>query len=266
MLKPLELAVEQYGSDGECVSNIEYALSLGLEEVNLGLVRHDGTFVVVGSGPSLSQNLPREDFLAGRAICAVNGAHNVLVENGITPSLWLTVDPQPMTGHESRPEVNNIRDPQPGTIYCLASRNHPSVFDYLEGQKRILWHCWGEESENEILKQHHKMSIGGGTTSGLRAINFGYCQGFRKFKLYGFDSCLGERGEKHVYEKPLDPHIQTIDIHVGDRQFLCNMAMAQQAQEFQTLYEVMPDASIEVVGGGLIAAIIEERKAKGLHT
>jgi hypothetical protein len=37
--------------------------------------------------------------------------------------------------------------------------------------------------------------------------------------------------------------------------------MAQQANEFQQIYGVMPDISITAVGPGLIAAIIEARHA-----
>jgi hypothetical protein len=37
--------------------------------------------------------------------------------------------------------------------------------------------------------------------------------------------------------------------------------MAQQANEFQMIYTVMPDITVEAVGPGLIAAIIKERHA-----
>jgi hypothetical protein len=36
--------------------------------------------------------------------------------------------------------------------------------------------------------------------------------------------------------------------------------MAQQANEFQMVYTVMPDITVEAKGPGLIAAIINERK------
>ena len=37
--------------------------------------------------------------------------------------------------------------------------------------------------------------------------------------------------------------------------------MAQQANEFQMIYTVMPDITVEAVGPGLIAAIIKERQS-----
>jgi hypothetical protein len=54
----------------------------------------------------------------------------------------------------------------------------------------------------------------------------------------------------------------TIDVYVGKhkRKFTCNMAMAQQANEFQLIYGVMPDITIEAKGDGLIAEILKTRR------
>jgi hypothetical protein len=54
----------------------------------------------------------------------------------------------------------------------------------------------------------------------------------------------------------------TVDIWVGGptgKKFNCNMAMAQQANEFQKLFEVMPDLNLDVKGPGLIAEIMRVR-------
>jgi hypothetical protein len=40
--------------------------------------------------------------------------------------------------------------------------------------------------------------------------------------------------------------------------------MAQQANEFQMIYSVMPEITVEAKGPGLIAAIIEERRKMAL--
>jgi hypothetical protein len=100
---------------------------------------------------------------------------------------------------------------------------------------------------------------GGGTTSGMRAINIGYLLGYRKFVLYGYDSCNDAEGKKRFTGEMTGP---TLDVYVGaeKRKFTCNAAMAQQANEFQMLYAVMPDITVEAKGPGLIAAIIDERK------
>ena len=104
-----------------------------------------------------------------------------------------------------------------------------------------------------------KLAVGGGTTSGLRAINIGYLLGFRNFVLYGYDSCNRADGLKRFTGEHTGP---AIDIWVGGpsgKKFNCNMAMAQQANEFQKLFEVMGDITVDVKGPGLIAEIMRVR-------
>ena len=123
----------------------------------------------------------------------------------------------------------------------------------------MLWHSWTEGPEFKALGAG-KLAVGGGTTSGMRAINIGYLFGFRKFVLYGYDSCNRADGVKRFTGEMTGP---TMDVYVGveRRKFTCNAAMAQQANEFQMIYSVMPDITVEAVGPGLIAAIIKERHA-----
>lgn len=106
-----------------------------------------------------------------------------------------------------------------------------------------------------------KLAVGGGTTSGMRAINIGYILGFRKFVLYGYDSCNRADGVKRFTGEMTGP---TMDVYVGEgadkRKFVCNAAMAQQANEFQMIYSVMNDITVESRGPGLISAILEERR------
>jgi hypothetical protein len=109
-----------------------------------------------------------------------------------------------------------------------------------------------------------KFGIGGGTTSGLRAINVGYVLGYRKFRLYGLDSCLAD--DKSTKRFTGEKAGAIIDVIVGGRTFWCNHAMAQQAQDFQQLYKVMPDMTVESFGDGLITAILAERRKQGLRT
>jgi hypothetical protein len=108
-----------------------------------------------------------------------------------------------------------------------------------------------------------KLAVGGGTTSGMRAINIGYLLGFRNFVLYGYDSCNRADGMKRFTGEMTGP---TMDVYVGaeKRKFTCNAAMAQQANEFQMIYSVMPEITVEAKGPGLIAAIIEERRKMAL--
>lgn len=254
-MQPLQIEVSQFGTPEGIGENISYSLSLGLPELQYVPWYHNGDFVICASGPSIKNHVEdiRRDWKEGKTIVGVKGGYDFLRENGITPSLYVSVEPR------YRP----IKDPSKETAYLLSSRVNKQVFDELKDYPIYLWHSWSEEDYNQLLKD--KFMIGGGSTSGLRAVNVGYILGYRNFTFYGMDSCLGEEGNKRVNQPPLDATVKKIDVIVGGKRFICNMAMAAQAQDFQMLYEVMPDIHISIKGGGLLSAILDERKIKGLR-
>lgn len=236
--------------------NVISALKRNLPEPRPALCSHDGTFVVVGSGPSLPDFVEeiRQERAMGRPICSVKGSHDFLCENGIEPDLFLSVEP--------RARTEQLKHANDHTTYLIASRCDPEMFDHLEGKKLLCWHSWSNNENWPELKG--KLLIGGGTTSGLRAVTFGYVQGFRNFVLYGMDSSLAP--DKMTKRFTGEKAGAVLDRIVGGRTFYCNGAMALQADEFQEYYKVMPDIHIEAKGDGLIAAIIAERKKMGLIT
>lgn len=261
-MQPLKIDVSAYGTNDEIKHNIHHSLSLGLTELGLSPCKHDGTFVIVGSGPTLKDHIQAisKEQLQGRPICAINGAADYLTRYGIIPDLFLTTDPRPM------PQNFKYRNPQ--TVYLIASRCHPntlkSVMEINQGKNVMLWHAWMDKPETDELLAMNKIGIGGGTTSGLRAVNVAYVMGFRKVHLYGMDSCLDTIGQKRVDEGKMADEVKTMDVIVNGRTFMTNVAMAQQAQDFQGIYDVMPDMKITSFGDGLITAIIEQRKRQGL--
>ena len=234
-MRKLELTVRAAGEPEELCSNIRSSLARGLPELTPAICTHDGTFVCVASGWSMP----------------IKAAHDFLCENGIEPDLWVNLDPRDRTSGIQRHNAH--------TTYLVASRCPPATFDTLKERKVVLWHSWAEGPEMKALGAG-KLAVGGGTTSGMRAINLGYLFGFRNFVLYGYDSCNRADGVKRFTGEMTGP---TMDVYVGveRRKFTCNAAMAQQANEFQMIYSVMPDITVEAKGPGLIAAIIEERHA-----
>jgi len=257
VLKPLAVPIKQAGSTESNSANIRSALDRGLPEFAPAIVPNDGTFVIVASGPTMPHFIEhiREEWEKGRAICAINGAYDYLVEQGITPHLFLTVDPRPMP--------QNVKNPQHDTIFLLASRVNPELYDRLKDHKVMVWHSWSTEPECDVWKG--RFGIGGGTTSGLRAVNVGYLLGFRHFVMFGMDSCLASDKDTKRFTGEIVGDGWVTDVIVGDKTFYCNGAMAQQANEFQLLYQGMPDAKIEAMGDGLIAAILAERRRLGKH-
>ena len=258
MMQPLKLDVAGFNVPQGLSTHIKYALSLGLPELTPALCSHDGTFVIAGAGPSLASTLDelREERVKGRPICAVKAAHDFLVKNGIEPELFLSIDP--------RDRRNNVQEKTEDTIYLLASRCAPEMFDHLKDRKVMLFHAACVEEEHQAIGKNVFL-IGGTSTSGLRAINVGYIMGYRKFVLYGMDSCNAQDGITKRVDGSLTG--QTIDVYVGGpsgRKFICNVAMAEQASSFQQIWQMMPDAQLEIKGDGLLAAILEERRARGL--
>jgi hypothetical protein len=251
-MQPLEITVQAAGTEEELCSNIRSALGRGLPELTLAPIKHDGTLVLVASGWSMPDYIDEIKALkaAGKPIVAIKAAHDFLCENGVIPDMWVNLDP--------RDRTDGIKHANESTVYLVASRCPPSTFDYLQGKRVLLWHSWAEGPEYQAVGPG-KLAVGGGTTSGLRAINIGYCLGFRKFIMFGYDSCNRADGVKRFTGAVTGP---SVDVWVGGptgKKFNCNMAMAQQANEFQKLFEVMGDITLDVKGPGLIAEIMRVR-------
>jgi hypothetical protein len=252
----LSIKCQNYGTAEDNKANIKSALARGLPEITPALCAHDGTFVVAASGPSLPDFIDdlKAEVASGRPVCAVNGAYDFLVEAGVIPSLALTVDPRPMP--------QNFKNPQPETVFLLASRVNPEVFDRLTGHRVMLWHSFGSMEEAEAWKG--KPSIGGGSTSGMRAITIGYIMGYRKFSCYGMDSCLAADRETKRFSGEKAGSTFEVQVSENGPRFWCNGAMAQQANEVQELPTSLEGISIDFKGNGLLAAIWAERKRLGL--
>lgn len=256
MPAPAPIAVNQFGVAEQHVATIRANLARGIREFEPSYVAHDGTMVIAGSGPSLPAFIDeiRAERAKGRPILAVNGAHDLLCEHDLVPDLFVTVDPRDLR--------HNLRRKNDQTIYLLASRVATEVFEHLRGCRIILWHSQGHPSEAAAY-EGVKGRIGGGSTSGTRAIALAYLMGFRNMVLYGMDSCNDTTGKKR-FDSGTD--FQTIGMRVGERTFTCSLAMAEQAQDFQTsTYAWMPGLHLDIKGDGLLAAILEERRKAGFR-
>ncbi len=216
--------------------------------------QHDRIAVLVGSGPSVKGQLEsiREEMRLGHTIIAIKDAHDWLIENGVVPHYAVAVDPQ-----EHR--WNCFTKKHESVHYYIASQCHPAMFEHLKDRHVILWHLYIKEGQDY---PPNSLLVTGGTTTGLRAITLFYSMGFRKFSLYGYDSCLTD-GQLRVTGKMGE---KSIEIFVGQakRKFITTPEMAAQANEFQVLLKQLADISISSHGHGVLTAILEERaKAQG---
>lgn len=243
--------------DEQARANIVSACTRGLREFMPAIVKHDGHMVIVGSGPSVADHVEeiRDEQAQGRPVMAIKGAHDWLRSRGITPDVWVSMDSQVSI-------LKHLLMKSESTCYLVASKVPGEVFDHLRDQQVVLWHAWMGQGEEALFPEGSCM-VGGGSTSGLRGITLAWLMGFRRVILYGFDSCLKDGAKRVDGSKPID---WTIPIQAGihGTQRICDSSMASQANEFQLMtFAVMEDLKVKVVGDGLIADIMEERKRLG---
>jgi len=218
-------------------------------------MHHDHEFVAVGSGPSLRDTVEEIRELKNRGcfVAAIKGAHDFLIERDIIPDIAVAVDPQP---HIKQCFQLNRED----VTYFLASQCNPELFEFLKHRKIVLWHLLtGKEGEKEALKG--EAALGGGSTSGTRTLTLGWMMGFRKFHLFGFDSCL--TGDDLKVHQKWDGEV--IEIMTGGRKFRCNPAMAAQVTEFEKIINLFKNqAQFKVYGDGAIPHLAKCRRDRGI--
>jgi hypothetical protein len=231
--------------------NIIANMEAGYEEARPFQIQQTEVALLAG-GPSLEQ-FDRPDL----PIITVNGAYNWAVERGYKPKAQLIVDPRYWNKRFAHPAVE-------GCKYLIASQCHPGVAQSVPKDQVWLWHSGDVAAPvmRELGEENgHRewMAIFGGSTIMLRAFPLLAMLGLRKFHVWGFDSCLGERGVHHAYAQPENDGDKTMDITVGGRTFVCHPWMAVQAQEYVDLVKHMLPEDLEMVlyGNGLIAHILK---------
>ena len=233
-------------------------------------VHNDGNAILVGCGPSIETDEMKESirkqWAMGRPIFAIKGAHDWLIQElNIIPDACIFLDPQDHMVDRIQ-LAGNWPSTHRGVVYFIASQCSPKMFEHLEGQKVVLWHALSNVGEKKLLAG--RLMVGGGTTSGMRTFNLAYLMGFKKFHLYGFDSCnVGEHDKKKRVNIHTggDHAVKVIKVQSNGKDYWCNPAMAGQANEFQDMIKMFGgDIRIKVYGEGLIAALMEERKKLGI--
>tara|TARA_R110002153_G_scaffold90927_1_gene221721 strand:- start:1600 stop:2562 length:963 start_codon:yes stop_codon:yes gene_type:complete len=243
----------------ELIEQIKENLKRKLVEFQQAIVPNNGDFCMVGSGPSLEYHLNaiKDCQDQGMPIISIKGAHDWLIERGIIPDICIMLDPQPkiLNCIKYRGQWPNSHK---GCIYMIASQCDPKIFSALSRQRVVLWHALSNMGEAKILKG--RMLVGGGTTTGLRAVNIGYLMGFRRFRMFGFDSCLKDK-ESKIKRISGEKATKVLDVECGKKVFYCNPAMAAQANELQSMI-TMFDGNIRLksYGYGLITELLRERR------
>lgn len=262
-MQELQIKAKCVAGPEERLDLIKSALERGLEEFGPS-EPHGKEIAIVGSGPSVKKQLKRIRRMKekGVMILAVKSAHDFLIKNNIIPHAALAVDPQAHIVSCFRKKLKEGEVTRPA--YLIASQCHGDVFDYLNDQHVILWHLLATSSHKFLAG---KFQVGGGSTSGSRAIVLAWCMGFRKINLFGFDSCLQGDGTSRLRkisgERWGGDKEQILELVCEGKTFFADPAMAAQANEIQDVLGMLEGAQIKAWGKGLIQQVVAANASKG---
>jgi hypothetical protein len=207
---------------------------------------------IIGGGWSLESQLPEIRRLKeqGVKIVTLNGAYKWALDHNLGPVTQIMVDARPFNARFVHP----VRE---DCLYLIASQCDPSVFAQLPVHRTMIWHT-SEALFTDLLDARYPLwyNVPGGSTVLLRAIPLLRMLGFRKYHLFGCDSCLQD-DQHHAYAQPENDKDLAVAVNVGGRTFSCFPWMASQANEFMDLIHVYQnEIELEIYGDGLLAYVL----------
>jgi len=236
----------------EIVANAKHNIKQGYLQVQPHPANTEEVMIVGGS-PSVKGQLEKIKELRAKGVklITINGAYKWCIDNGLTPSAMVMLDAREFNSRFTKPVVDDCK-------YFLASQCNPKAFEGLPKDRTYLWHTQAEFLNDELAKQFEAWyPVPGGSTVLLRAIPLFRMLGFKRFHLFGCDSCL-EENEHHAYEQKENDKQLVIPVNVDGKIFSCNPWMMCQAQEFIEIVKMLGDEfELEIYGGGLLSYILE---------
>lgn len=215
---------------------------------------NDVEIVLLAGGPSLNDYVDEIRELRerqGSKLVTVNNTYHWALERGLKPSAQIVVDGRPFNARFTHPVVDDCK-------YLIASQVDPSVLEGLPKERTYLWHT-NIDRIRDLLDARYATwyNTPGGSTVVLRSFPLLRMLGFKRFHVFGWDSCLLDDAH-HAYAQPENDSPFVVAVTCGDRVFRCHASMAAQAAEFQDLIKFLGDEiELNVRGPGLIAHIVE---------
>jgi 2-polyprenyl-3-methyl-5-hydroxy-6-metoxy-1,4-benzoquinol methylase len=251
--RALTIAGEVNTKDEEFRAHVAHNIRQGWTPV-IPHATNDFEGMILGGGPSLNQfeDEIRAKRQAGLKLWTLNGAYNWALERGLAPSGQFVVDGREFNARFTRPVIDECK-------YLIASQCHPSVFEGLPPDRTYIWHTNPTLIHDLLTAQYPDgwHTIPGGSTVLLRAIPLLRMIGYRRFHLYGCDSCLAPDRVHHAYEQAENDPVRPIPVVVAGRVFWTHAWMASQASEFVELVRCLgSEIELAVYGDGLLAHIL----------
>lgn len=216
-------------------ANVASCLARGLPEVGYSPERAD-RLTIIANGPTALQ-APQDG-----PTLAVNGSLGLFEH---APTWWAGCDPQ-----EGMSAF--LTDPPRETVYLVASKCHPSVFEALKDRTVLVWHV-DDRATWDLIKDRDPVMTGVSIT--IVAFELMARFGFRSFTTWGWDGCYLD-GKDHAIPQRTVP--VNIDNEVGDRTFATTTTWALEAQD---AWNKLRGADIDIRGGGMVGAIFDFLRA-----
>lgn len=287
--RKFEVKTKNCVEDEVIQQNVLYSLGLGLPCLPQ-CSAHGLTAHVVSAGPSLVNQLvalksESASDPASRVFC-VKHSHDLLMDAGILPWACFLLDP--------RAHVKDfIETPGPGVKYFVSSTCNPATFDRLLSRQAEVWlyHALVGAGERALVTMHNQVRrqerqrqarlmaevglklppesphsmvdhlVSGGTTSASRGISVLHMMGFRRFVLWGFDSCMWEKPDLGARKD--DGQARFHELELGGRKWWTDAELYAQVQDFMHLAQALPDCTLEPRGDGMIPHLLRQQK-KGM--
>ena len=251
--------VRPFVSANESIENIRQSCALGLLEAKV-VPSHTRRMAFCAYGPSLNDHLEELRAETGDVV-TISGAHDVLIENGITPYAHMEADAQ-----KHKAQFHSLA--KPGVRYFIASRCHPDVFANLSGYDVTLWHMNHSTPENVAVKEFYPGAefIQGSISIAGRGICLALVLGYRDFTIYGMDCSFPydeskpfEGQPQHAGKHPNPQDVFRTD-PIGGRRYYTTLPLIRTAEDFLDIAKLATVCKYEIRGTGLLAA-----KAKHLN-
>lgn len=159
-------------SDDACRANIAFNLARGLPEV-----RERRRLTVVAGGPSA-----RDAPLTNNCL-ALNGSLRLFTDHGLWPTYWACCDPQGPREGRTTP-IDFLKGELPReTLYLVAAKCDPAVFDRLAERDVRVWHVKDHPAPGKY-RQATELSV---TMSAMWLMYSSF--GYTDFDIWGWDGC-----------------------------------------------------------------------------
>lgn len=252
----MELEMLGNTSNEVMTANVHNALSLPYENlVDQYMIPHDDHLVIVGGGPSLTENIDeiRRRQEEGQVVWALNNTFKFLTEREIYPDAHILLDAR-------LENIDFVPDKTKATL-LYSYQCHPDLLAKagVASERVVLW-CPLIPGILECLEEYKRKAalVGVGSTVGMKALGLAQLFGFQHIHLYGYDSSY--RGtENHAYPQNANKNERIIEVIVNDEKFNCAPWMARQVQEFRECIGnfIKKDIDFTVHGSGLLPYVAQ---------